>query len=308
MKYLRFASIDIGSNAIRLLFSNVFETAEGPVFRKASLIRVPLRLGADSFSQHIIDHHNINKLVDCMISFRHLMRAHDVISYKAYATSAMRDAQNAAHIVERVKEESGIDIEIISGEKEAQEIASRFLMHDLSLDNQVLYADVGGGSTELTLIKQEKRIDQHSFNIGTVRLLQNTVEPSEWKLMAQWLKKNNLEHSKINIIGSGGNINRIFKMKRRKVHDLHLSSRGLKEAYEELIELSYEERVVKYFLNPDRADVIIPACEIFLHIIRQTGTKKIYVPKVGLSDGIVRSLYKEYKSRADLKNPLSRIK
>jgi exopolyphosphatase/guanosine-5'-triphosphate,3'-diphosphate pyrophosphatase len=306
LKYLRFASIDIGSNAIRLLFSNVFETSQGPVFRKASLIRVPIRLGADSFSQHMIDPQNINKLVDCMISFRHLMRAHDVIGYKAYATSAMRDAHNAEHIVERVKEESGIDIEIISGEKEAQEIASRFLIHDLSLDSQILYADVGGGSTELTLIRQDKRIDQHSFDIGTVRLLQNTVEPSEWKRMAQWIKKNGLEHSKINIIGSGGNINRIFKMKRRKVHDMHLSSRGLKEAYEELIDLSYEDRVVKYFLNPDRADVIIPACEIFLHIIKHTGTKKIFVPKVGLSDGIVRTLYKEYTTKNAVKTAVIR--
>lgn len=241
-----------------------------------------------------------------MISFRHLMRAHDVIGYKAYATSAMRDAQNAQHIVDRVKDESGIQIEIISGEKEAQEIASKFLVHDLSLDTQILYADVGGGSTELTLIKQDKRIDQHSFNIGTVRLLQNTVEPSEWKLMSQWIKKNGLEHSKINIIGSGGNINRIFKMKRRKVHDLHLSSRGLKEAYEELVDLSYEERVVKYYLNPDRADVIIPACEIFLNIIKHTGTKKIFVPKVGLSDGIVRSLYKEYKQKQSIKTTVLR--
>lgn len=296
MKYLKFASIDIGSNAIRLLFSNVFETDEGPVFRKASLIRVPIRLGSASFIHHSIDIQNINRLVECMIAFNHLMKAQDVIAYKAYATSAMRDAHNSQHIVDRVLEESGVKIEIISGEQEAYEIASRFQMHDLSIGNQVLYADVGGGSTELTLIRNDKRIDQHSFNIGTIRLLQNTADPMEWKLLSKWLKKNGLDHSKIPIIGSGGNINKIFKMKRRQVQDLHLSSRGLKEAYDELTGLSYEERVVKYFLNPDRADVIVPACQIYLELIKMTGSKRIYVPKTGLSDGIIRTLYKEYKS------------
>ncbi len=303
MKYLRFASIDIGSNAIRLLFSNVFETAEGPVFRKASLIRVPLRLGADSFTNNVISPENINRLIDTMLSFKYLMRAHDIINYKAYATSAMRDAQNGQEVVNKVLSASGINIEIISGDKEAEEIASRFLWHDLVTEDQILYIDVGGGSTELTYFNGDEKVDQHSFNIGTIRMLHNTITKDDWQELYDWLIKNELNHSKISIIGSGGNINKIFKMKRRKVNDLHLTSRGLKEAYDEIVQLSYEDRIVKYFLNPDRADVILPASEIFLSIIKITGTKKIYVPKVGLSDGIVRSLYRDYKE--GIAQPLS---
>jgi exopolyphosphatase/guanosine-5'-triphosphate,3'-diphosphate pyrophosphatase len=295
LKFLRFASIDIGSNAIRLLFSNVFETAEGPVFRKASLIRVPLRLGADSFTNQTISIENTNRLIDTMLAFKHLMKAHDIINYKAYATSAMRDANNANEVVKLVLKQSEINIEIISGEKEAEEIASKFLWHELVNDDRILYVDVGGGSTELTYFNGEKKVDQHSFNIGTIRLLHNTVSLEEWNELKEWLIKNELNNSKINIIGSGGNINKIFKIKRRKVMDLHLTSRGLKEAHEEIAQLSYEDRIVKYFLNPDRADVILPASEIFLSIIKITKTKKIYVPKVGLSDGIVRSLYSDYK-------------
>jgi exopolyphosphatase / guanosine-5'-triphosphate,3'-diphosphate pyrophosphatase len=295
LKYLRFASIDIGSNAIRLLFSNVFETENGPVFRKASLIRVPLRLGADSFTHQIITPENTNRLIDTMLAFKHLMKVHDIINYKAYATSAMRDAMNAQEVVKKVLDQSGISIEIISGEKEAEEIASKFLWHELVPDDRILYIDVGGGSAELTYFNGEEKVDQHSFNIGTIRMLHNTVTPNEWIELNDWLIKNELHHSKINIIGSGGNINKIFKMKRRKINDLHLTSRGLKEAYDEIVQLSYEDRIVKYFLNPDRADVILPASQIFLSIIKITGSKKIYVPKVGLSDGIVRSLYTDYK-------------
>ncbi len=295
MKYLRFASIDIGSNAIRLLFSYVFETKTGPVFRKALLVRVPIRLGEDSFTHGYISPENINKLVDSMKSFKYLMKAHGVISYQAYATSAMREASNSVHIVDRVYEETGILIRIISGEEEANEIASRFLTQDLNLTGPVLYVDVGGGSTELTLVDRGKKIGQHSFDIGTIRLLHHTVDPDVWKELKFWLKEHDLNNSKIQIIGSGGNINKIFKMKRKKVSDNFITPSGLRAAYNELLQLSYEQRIVQYYLNPDRADVIIPACEIFLNITDFTKTKRIYVPKVGLSDGIVRSLYKEHK-------------
>jgi exopolyphosphatase/guanosine-5'-triphosphate,3'-diphosphate pyrophosphatase len=295
MKYLRFASIDIGSNAIRLLFSYVFETKTGPVFRKALLVRVPIRLGADSFTHGYISPENINKLVDSMTSFKYLMKAHGVISYQAYATSAMREASNSVHIIDRIYEETGIPVKIISGEEEANEIASRFLAHDLNMVGPVLYVDVGGGSTELTLVEGNEKIGQHSFDVGTIRLLHHTVEPGIWKELKTWLKEHHLNSSKIQIIGSGGNINKIFKMKRKKVGDNFITPASLKAAYVELLELSYEDRIVKYYLNPDRADVIIPACEIFLNITDFTKTKKIYVPKVGLSDGIIRSLYREHK-------------
>lgn len=180
MKYLKFASIDIGSNAIRLLFDNVFETATGPVFKKALLVRVPIRLGEDAFITGKISDENIIHLTDCMKAFAFLMKAHEVISYKAFATSAMRDSSNTAEILEKVKNDSGINIEIISGDKEADLISSRFLPNNLKSKKQVIYMDVGGGSTELSLIDKGEKTAGRSFDIGTIRLLHNRVSLSEW--------------------------------------------------------------------------------------------------------------------------------
>lgn len=293
MKPLKFASIDIGSNAIRFLLSYVFELETGPFFRKGILLRVPLRLGEDAFKLGRISIEKEKQMVETMLSFKHLMASQEIVSYKALATSAMRDAINGPLIVDHISKKCGINIEIISGDQEADVISGEKLP-DFAKDlNRLLYVDVGGGSTEMTYHVGDE-IHRESFNIGTIRYMIDQVEKSEWKRMKSWLKKHDLHKSQVLILGSGGNINKIFKMKRRRSSDMYISTKSLMEFYEETKPLSYTDKIVTYNLNPDRADVIIPAAEIFLHITDLTETKRIYVPKTGLSDGIVRSLYEEY--------------
>ena len=296
MKYLKFASIDIGSNAIRLLFDNVFETLDGPVFKKALLVRVPIRLGEDSFITGEISKENIDHLIDCMKAFAFLMKAHEVISYRAFATSAMRDAANANEITKLVKLNSGINIEIISGDKEAEMISSRFLPNNLKSKKQVIYVDVGGGSTEISLIDKGEKTAGRSFDIGTIRLLHNRVSLQVWSSLKNWIKINIPSQKDISIIGSGGNINKIINLVPDS-KEKFISFKQLQLLYNEMKPMLPDERMITYMLNPDRADVIVPAMEIFLKISELTGSSKIYVPQTGLSDGMVRSLYKEYKAK-----------
>lgn len=293
MRQLKFASIDIGSNAIRFLLCYVFETPEGPFFRKGILLRVPLRLGEDAFTLGRISIEKEKKMIDTMHAFKHLMDSQDIISYKAFATSAMRDAINGPLIVEHISKKCKIDIDIISGDQEANVISGEEIPKFIKAKDRILYVDVGGGSTEFTY-HDKKTSFRESFNIGTIRYMYDQVAKAEWKRLKSWFKKHDLINSEIPILGSGGNINKIYKMRRRRTSDFHISSSTLSKFYEELNSLKYEERIVQHNLNPDRADVIIPACEIFLNIISHTGTKKIYVPKTGLSDGIVRSLYEDF--------------
>ena len=294
MKYLKFASIDIGSNAIRLLFDNVFETPEGPVFKKALLVRVPIRLGEDSFILGKITKEKITHVVDCMKAFAFLMKAHEVISYRAFATSAMRDASNTEEIIRKVKKESGIVIELISGEKEADIISSRFLPTHLKAKKQVVYVDVGGGSTEVSLIDKGEKTIGKSFDIGTIRLLHDRVSSLEWVLLNNWITANIPLNKDIPIIGSGGNINKIIDLVPGS-KEKFITFKQLTDLYTAMKPLTNDEKIIKYMLNPDRADVIIPAMEIFMRISEQMGSSKIFVPQTGLSDGMVRTLYKEYK-------------
>lgn len=254
-----------------------------------------MRLGEDAFKLGRISIQKEKKMIETMHSFKHLMNSQDIVAYRAYATSAMRDALNGPLIVDHIHKLCGIDIRIISGELEANVISGETIPAFIKAKDRILYVDVGGGSTEITFHDKDDST-RESFNIGTIRYMYDQVEKSEWKRLKTWLKEHDLVNSQIPILGSGGNINKIYKMRRRRNSDFHISSTSLQEFYEELKELSYEERIIEYNLNPDRADVIIPACEIFLKIIGQTETKKIYVPKTGLSDGIVRSLYEEYKA------------
>ncbi|MBI1305746.1 MAG: hypothetical protein GC181_03925 [Bacteroidetes bacterium] len=296
MDFLQFASIDIGSNAIRFLLCYVFETEAGPYFRKGILLRVPLRLGEDAFRFGRISIENEKKLISTMHSFRHLMDTQTIVDYRAYATSAMRDAANTPYIVEHVERECGIKINVISGEEEANVISGEEVPSFLHVrKNKVLFVDVGGGSTELTFHSKNKSAKE-SFNIGTIRSLHKTVEKSEWSRLHDWLHEVGAGNSGVPILGSGGNINKIYKIKRRRVSDLHITTHALEEFYNEIKDKSDTEKIINYQLNPDRSDVIVPASEIFLDIINITGTKKIYVPKTGLSDGIVRSLYEQYKA------------
>lgn len=295
MEFLRFASIDIGSNAVRFLLSYVFETSDGPFFRKGILLRVPLRLGEDSFQFGRITEEKEEKLINTMLSFKHLMLTQEIISYKAFATSAMRDASNKDKIVKNIERTSGIKIDVISGEQEANVISGDEIPAYLKVRNKMLFVDVGGGSTELTYYSKNK-IYRESFNIGTIRLMYDSVGRESWLRLKNWLFEIGTNNSGVPILGSGGNINKIYKIKRKRITDFHIASTSLRDFYNEIKDLSFEQKIIQYQLNPDRSDVIVPACEIFLDIIDITGTKKIYVPKTGLSDGIVRTLYEQYEA------------
>ena len=293
---LRFASIDIGSNAVRLFFSYVFETKLGPVFKKASLIRLPIRLGEDSFHNVEIEEHKIEELIAALKGFKQLMIAFRVISYKACATSAMRDAVNGKEIIERIEKETGIDIEVIDGEEEANLIFENGISKKLENLKTQIYMDVGGGSTEFTVFHKGKKKYSKSFNIGTIRLKDNLVPKQTWKDMKNWLSEIKKEFKPTALIGSGGNINTLFKMS--FLHPMiPLSKRKLKKLYKEIKNLSFDEKIAVMKMRPDRADVIIPAAELFLLALSKTGAKEIIVPQVGLVDGIVHGLYRDYKNK-----------
>lgn len=289
---MKFAAIDIGSNAVRLLFCNVYNKKPVPVIKKASLIRVPIRLGEDVFSNGLISSDKAGKLVQTMQAFKNLMEVQKVTAFRACATSAMREAQNGNQVVNKIKEEAGIDIEIINGSLEAEIIFSSYIPHKLNDKKSYLYIDVGGGSTELTLFSKNEKLASRSFNIGTLRLKYNESQ-SEWEQLKKWVKfyvkgiKNGVA------IGTGGNIIKLAKLAQKKENKI-LSFEKLKEMDEFLNKFSYEERIVSLDLNPDRADVIVQASKIFLTIMRAGGIKKIFVPRIGLADGIIKGIYDDW--------------
>jgi len=291
LKIRKFAAIDIGSNAIRLLTHNVVEEKNRPTrFRKSALIRVPVRLGDDSFTIGKISDHNVRRIIDTMKAFKLLMQVNGVEKYMACATSAIREAHNGPGIIERISKEAGVDVEIIDGKREAEIIASFDLKELLQKDRTYLYIDVGGGSTEFTFFSNGKMLATQSAKIGTVRLLNATVDEDNWKRLELWIKENIKNMPEVSIIGSGGNINKLHKMSGRKLGE-PLSPIWLKTHLKFLESLSYEERISELGLNPDRADVIIPAIKIYLFAAKWSGAKKIHVPKIGLSDGIIKALY-----------------
>ncbi len=292
MTIKKFGAIDIGSNAIRLLISTIHEEeGQETRFKKTSLVRVPIRLGADVFKTKIISEENIARMIDTMQAYELLMKTHKVLSYKACATSAMREAENGEQIVDLIKEKTGIQIDIIDGKDEAAIIAMTDLNELIKKEATYLYVDVGGGSTEFTVFNKGKTITSKSFKLGTVRLLNNLVSDIIWKDVEEWIRNNTKDYNRISLIGSGGNINNIFKTSGKKNGE-PLSFLYLSSYYELLNSMTYEERIWKLNLNEDRADVIIPASRIYLSAMKWSGAQEIHVPKIGLSDGIIRSLYK----------------
>lgn len=289
----RFAAIDIGSNSVRLLIANVLQNGDNPMFKKSSLIRVPVRLGASAFTNHRIPEISITHLVETMLAFKYLMKANDVIHYKGCATSAMREANNGKEIIKRIKDKAGINIEIISGNSEADLIFNSQNASIGKLLTNSLFVDVGGGSTEITIFSKGKAIAAKSFPIGTLRILQNTVTKNDWKQLKDWMKLKSGKLKDFTLIGSGGNINRIAKLVNLKPGK-PLPFETLDDIVDELKRYSYDDRMKIFDLNPDRADVIVPAGEIFTTIMKNMNADKIYVPKIGLGDGIVREAYKEY--------------
>jgi len=289
----KYAAIDIGSNAIRLLVTDIIEQKNTPAkFKKTSLIRVPIRLGADVFIKGEISDASITRMIDTMTAFRLLMQAHGVKRYKACATSAMREASNANEVTNLIKEKTNINIDIIDGEIEAAIIATTDLNDYIDENKTYLYVDVGGGSTEFSVIDQGEKIASKSFKIGTVRLLNDIVKKETWFELEQWIKLHTEGFDKIDLIGSGGNINKIFKESGKSIGK-PLTYFYLTNYYNMLQTYSYEERITELNLNQDRADVIIPATRIYLSAMKWSGARDIYVPKIGLSDGIIKSIYLE---------------
>ncbi len=287
----KYAAIDIGSNAMRLLITNIVEQPNAaPQFHKSALIRVPIRLGQDAFTVGTISNENIERMIDAMKAFKLLMKVYKVEKFKACATSAMREAYNGKEVADIILEKAEIEIDIIDGKKEAAIIASSDLHNFLKTDQTYLYVDVGGGSTEFSLFSEGKMVASKSFKNGTVRMLNNMVSDIVWEEIEKWIKTNTEEYDNVTLIGSGGNINRLFKMS-GKMQDKPLSFLYLNSQYQHLNSLTYEQRIAELAMNTDRADVIIPATKIYLNAMKWSGARHIYVPKIGLSDGIVKALY-----------------
>jgi len=291
IKIKKYAAIDIGSNAMRLLIANIVEEdGKETQFNKSSLVRVPIRLGQDAFTVGEISQENIERMVDAMKAFNLLMKVHKIERYMAFATSAMREAYNAKEVVALIKKKADIKIEIIDGKKEAAIIASTDLHYLLKTDETYLFVDVGGGSTEFTLFSNGKMITSRSFKAGTVRLLNDMVCDVVWNEIEKWIKTITADYDEIALIGSGGNINKLFKMS-GKIQEKPLSYIYMNAQYAYLNSLTYEQRISQLGLNPDRADVIVPATRIYLNAMKWSGARQIFVPKIGLSDGIVKAMY-----------------
>ena len=296
----KYAAIDIGSNAVRLLIANIIEEQGKPTrFKKSSLVRVPIRLGADVFVEDKISALNASRMIDTMQAFKLLMQSHGVYAYKACATSAMREAINGEDIAALIFNQTGIRIDIIDGKEEAAIIAATDLQSYIDPNKTYLYVDVGGGSTEFSLIYKGKTVVSRSFKIGTVRLLNKMVTKSNWDDLENWIKTNTSDYDKIEVIGSGGNINKIFKDSGTPTGK-PLTYFYLTDFYKKLQGLTYNERITILNLNQDRADVIIPATRIYLSAMKWSKAQDIYVPKIGLSDGIIKSIYNQSVSSIEL--------
>ena len=289
---LRYAAIDIGSNAVRLLIADISKQDGLYKYKKNTLIRVPLRLGDDAFLDQKISPKKAGDLIKTMMAFKNLMDVYHVTEYLACATSAMREASNGQEIVKLIKEETDLTLEIIEGQREANIIYANHIEQDLDENKTYLYIDVGGGSTELSVFVKGIPEASKSFNIGTIRMLDNQDKEETWDEMKDWVKENTKAHKHLAGIGTGGNINKLFRMADEK-DGAPMSLQKLNALYNRLTSYSLKERIHVLELNPDRADVIIPACEIYLTLMKWTGIKQIYVPKVGMADGIIKLLIEE---------------
>ncbi len=294
---MRLAAIDIGSNAARLLIVEVSSDKFGnPIFNKLNLVRVPLRLGFDVFDKGEISKEKRGMILQTMKAYTHLINAYGVTNTIACATSAMRDAVNSNDIIRKIKMETGLNIEVITGDFEASLIYENHVAETMDTDHSYLYIDVGGGSTELTFFAEGKLIFKQSFNIGTIRLLKDMVPDIKWTDLKDFIKNKTKGYKKIVAIGTGGNINKVFSLSKKK-DGKPLSLDLLKDYYKEISSFSLEDRINIYKLRADRADVIVPALQIYINIMRWADSEEIYVPKIGLADGLIQHLYSELSSK-----------
>ncbi len=292
---MKFAAIDIGSNAIRLLIEEVYLDGDKYHIEKVSLTRVPVRLGDDVFQHGFISEEKIRQLVKTMRAFWYLMDVHKIELFRACATSAMRETKNRKEVLSRIEKEANIRVNVLTGDEEADLIFKNYKAQNLNEKGNYLYIDVGGGSTELTLIKKGKRIKGQSFDLGTVRMLSAGVEKQTWEKAKKWIQTIFEKEDKVTAIGTGGNINTIFKIQGKKPAET-LTYKDLQEQYAILKSYSVEQRITRLKLRPDRADVIVPACEIYLRLMDYAGIKEMLVPKIGLADGIILGIFNEWKS------------
>ncbi|CAM4027565.1 exopolyphosphatase / guanosine-5'-triphosphate,3'-diphosphate pyrophosphatase [Pedobacter westerhofensis] len=289
---LRYAAIDVGSNAVRLLIADITQSDNGFSFKKNTLVRVPLRLGDDAFLDHKISERKIEDLLKTMSAFKNLMDVYQVSKYLACATSSMREAGNGQEIIKLISERAGVDLEIIEGQREANIIYANHIEDSLDIRKNYLYIDVGGGSTELSVFVNKVPVASKSFDIGTIRILDNQDKEETWEEMKLWVKEQTKYHKNLAGIGTGGNINKLYRMANEK-EGMPLTFLKLKSLFNQLNSHSLKERIQVFGLNPDRADVIIPAAEIFITLMKWTGIKQVYVPRVGMADGIINLLIEE---------------
>ena len=292
MKIEKYAAIDIGSNAIRILIANVIiNNSVNVVFFKNSLVRVPIRLGEDTFTSGNISNLNIKRMLKAIKSFKLLINIHEVIDYSVYATSALREAKNKSYVIKLIKKKTGVQIKIIDGEKEAKLISSSNLFKEIYKNSNVLYVDVGGGSTEFSILQNGKRVIEKSFRIGTVRLLKGMVSDLLWIELKNWLVKNTKTFEKLTILGTGGSIGKIQKLTQEN-DNKPIDLKALQLLYQKVSLMTHSERIIKYQLNPDRADVILPALNIYIKTMEWSKISEIVVPKIGLSDGMIEEIYR----------------
>lgn len=288
----KIAAIDIGSNAVRMLICYIIPSGKKYIFQKNSYLRLPIRLGEDSFKDGIISKSKIHKLSDAILSFKYIMNVHDVEYYQIYATSALRESKNSKEVILEIKKTTGLKINLISGLKEAKIISKGNSLEKLQFNISFLYVDVGGGSTEYSILRRGEEKKSKSFKIGTVRLLNNLVDDKLFIDIKYWLDTYLDDQDKIKLFATGGNINKIQSMTGSKIGK-PISYLSLKDLYNNLTKYNYQERMVKFDLNPDRADVIIPALKIFIITMESVGSNKLFVPKVGLVDGMINEIFHE---------------
>ncbi len=289
-----FCGIDIGSNAVRLLFANVHDTKGGPVAEKATLVRIPVRLGVDVFTHGEISEQKIEYLVKTLKAFSLLIDVYQPVGYQAAATAAMREASNRDYVLDLVSKESGLKIDLIDGMEEAS-IISTFSNINVNREfDKTMYVDVGGGSTEISITEGRNFIASGSFRIGTLRFLAEAIEEEEWSNMHKWLNHFKADFGRMNIIGSGGNINKLTKLYGHAYNNT-INADQLNYAYKQLNTMQLQTRIDKLGLRPDRADVIVPAAKIFIRLLKWTDINIVSAPKIGLADGLVLLQYKKYK-------------
>ena len=286
----KIAAIDIGSNAVRMLICYIIPSGKKYIFQKNSYLRLPIRLGEDSFKDGIISKSKIHKLSDAILSFKYIMNVHDVEYYQIYATSALRESKNSKEVILEIKKTTGLKINLISGLKEAKIISKGNSLEKLQFNISFLYVDVGGGSTEYSILRRGEEKKSKSFKIGTIRLLNNLVDDKLFIDIKYWLGTYLDDQDKIKLFATGGNINKIQSMTGSKIGK-PISYLSLKDLYNNLTKYDYQERMVKFDLNPDRADVIIPALKIFITTMESVGSNKLFVPKVGLVDGMINEIF-----------------